>query len=472
MNWFEPALRGAPDHRQASPSLARDRRQRLRVRVGDRWACGGGSGPGRWASSATCCCSLSSSARPSTHSPSTDRCSGRPAARSSSSSPASTAGGAGTRSQGRQARRGSDAPAITPRWATVRERFASSSRSGCAGAWSSSGCSRCIGAGLAAAAVVLLVRRLDLRRVDRRDLRDGPRLERLLAGLDRGRPRGRPARCWHSHFYPSAVLYAVYGGLVIYGFFVWLKASREERDPEPRAGARSSGMIGLATIEDALAALRARPPGARHRQRGPRERGRRHPGRPDPHRRVAGLDDPPHQRLPLRPDDGRDRRPARPAADGGRQPRPAAHRLHGDASTRPRASRPASARPTGPAPSGCWPTRSSTPDVVRPARTRDPAAGQGRRRARAPRPHRGGGRPLPPRRPGAGRRDRRAGQRRRHDDAAARGARDRCGQRRAGHHHRAADRLAPAPRPGRDRSPRPRCPPGTASSRPSASATG
>lgn len=35
----------------------------------------------------------------------------------------------------------------------------------------------------------------------------------------------------HSKFYPSAVLYAVYGGLVIYGFFVWLKASREEGEP-------------------------------------------------------------------------------------------------------------------------------------------------------------------------------------------------------------------------------------------------
>ncbi|HXR67655.1 MAG TPA: nicotinamide riboside transporter PnuC [Dermatophilaceae bacterium] len=32
----------------------------------------------------------------------------------------------------------------------------------------------------------------------------------------------------HSHFYPSAVLFAIYGGLVIYGFFVWLKASRTE----------------------------------------------------------------------------------------------------------------------------------------------------------------------------------------------------------------------------------------------------
>jgi len=32
----------------------------------------------------------------------------------------------------------------------------------------------------------------------------------------------------HSHFYPTAVLFAIYGGLVIYGFFVWLKASKTE----------------------------------------------------------------------------------------------------------------------------------------------------------------------------------------------------------------------------------------------------
>lgn len=31
----------------------------------------------------------------------------------------------------------------------------------------------------------------------------------------------------HSHFYPSAVLYAVYAGLVLYGFLVWLRVSRE-----------------------------------------------------------------------------------------------------------------------------------------------------------------------------------------------------------------------------------------------------
>ena len=36
---------------------------------------------------------------------------------------------------------------------------------------------------------------------------------------------------WHSQYYPTAILFVVYGALVVYGFFVWLKASREERDP-------------------------------------------------------------------------------------------------------------------------------------------------------------------------------------------------------------------------------------------------
>ncbi|WP_137121999.1 nicotinamide mononucleotide transporter family protein [Segeticoccus rhizosphaerae] len=35
----------------------------------------------------------------------------------------------------------------------------------------------------------------------------------------------------HSRFYPSAVLYAVYAGLVLYGFFVWLRVSRVEASP-------------------------------------------------------------------------------------------------------------------------------------------------------------------------------------------------------------------------------------------------
>src|SRR5689334_24457655 len=38
---------------------------------------------------------------------------------------------------------------------------------------------------------------------------------------------------WHSHFYPSAILFVIYGALVVWGFVVWLKASREEA-PEER----------------------------------------------------------------------------------------------------------------------------------------------------------------------------------------------------------------------------------------------
>ena len=37
----------------------------------------------------------------------------------------------------------------------------------------------------------------------------------------------------HSHFYPSAVLYGVYGLLVAYGFFVWWKASKHETVTAP-----------------------------------------------------------------------------------------------------------------------------------------------------------------------------------------------------------------------------------------------
>jgi nicotinamide mononucleotide transporter len=34
---------------------------------------------------------------------------------------------------------------------------------------------------------------------------------------------------WHSQYYPTAILYVVYGGLVVYGFVVWLRATREAR---------------------------------------------------------------------------------------------------------------------------------------------------------------------------------------------------------------------------------------------------
>ncbi|MDT0215301.1 nicotinamide riboside transporter PnuC [Rothia sp. ARF10] len=37
---------------------------------------------------------------------------------------------------------------------------------------------------------------------------------------------------WHSGYYPTAILFVVYGALVLYGFTVWLKASRTEPDPD------------------------------------------------------------------------------------------------------------------------------------------------------------------------------------------------------------------------------------------------
>ena len=33
---------------------------------------------------------------------------------------------------------------------------------------------------------------------------------------------------WHGGYYPSAVMFIVYGALVIWGFFVWMRAAREE----------------------------------------------------------------------------------------------------------------------------------------------------------------------------------------------------------------------------------------------------
>jgi len=41
---------------------------------------------------------------------------------------------------------------------------------------------------------------------------------------------------WHSQYYPTAVLYIAYGGLVAWGFVVWLRASRVERPAEPAPG--------------------------------------------------------------------------------------------------------------------------------------------------------------------------------------------------------------------------------------------
>ena len=124
---------------------------------------------------------------------------------------------------------------------------------------------------------------------------------------------------WHSQYYPTAILFVVYGALVIYGFFVWLKASREERDPAPEL-AEVAGMIGLASIEDALAALRGGRPVLVTDSEDRENEGDVILAAADPTDRVAGLDHPPHQRLPVRAGDGRDGRPARPAAHGRRQP--------------------------------------------------------------------------------------------------------------------------------------------------------
>ena len=99
--------------------------------------------------------------------------------------------------------------------------------------------------------------------------------------------------------------------------------------------------------------------------------------------------------MPLEGDAPR-RAPA--AADGGRQHRGAAHRVHGLGRRQARAPRPASPPPTAPRP--C--TRSSTArprpdDLARPG-PHLPAALPRGRRAQARRPHRGRRRPRPPRR--------------------------------------------------------------------------
>lgn len=43
---------------------------------------------------------------------------------------------------------------------------------------------------------------------------------------------------WHSQYYPSAVLYLVYGGLVFYGFFVWMRVARKAEQERPDAPGR------------------------------------------------------------------------------------------------------------------------------------------------------------------------------------------------------------------------------------------
>ena len=137
--------------------------------------------------------------------------------------------------------RGPDAPAIVPRWATPAERAgyllaAAVGIIGCFYAF------RAIGAGFPAPWWFYLADAWIF-------------VGSILATYAMARGWVDFWLCWvavdlvgvplllHSGFYPSALLYAVYGGFVIWGFFVWLRAARRERvgaglEP-PRAAAGS-----------------------------------------------------------------------------------------------------------------------------------------------------------------------------------------------------------------------------------------
>ena len=88
--------------------------------------------------------------------------------------------------------RSDDAPAVDPRWATAVERAAYVTvwLVGLVVCW---WLFKLIGRRVPGPLVLLLVRCLDLHRLDDGDLRDGPRLERLLADVARRRP-GRGCR--------------------------------------------------------------------------------------------------------------------------------------------------------------------------------------------------------------------------------------------------------------------------------------
>ena len=109
---------------------------------------------------------------------------------------------------------------------------------------------------------------------------------------------------------------------------------------------------------------------------------------------VGRLDGAAHLRLHLRPDDERDRRPARPAARWSKTARTRAAPPTRSAWMPPIASAPASAPATGLTPCACSPTGDVDARQPHPARPHPAAARGGRRRARARRPHRGRGRPA------------------------------------------------------------------------------
>ena len=187
-------------------------------------ACSARSPPGRSASWATSCCSRSSSAGSSTPRR-TSTCTARRAGRSSSSSSASTAGSAGssTASPARR-RRGRRTPGAGPGWTGRLQLLV-----GAVVLWTvfyfvAQG-PRLLGSG---------GRRLDPDRLDPGHLRDGPRLGGVLADLDRGGPGRRAAAARRAGYYPSAIMYIVYGVFCVIGFVSWCgssAAARPTRDP-------------------------------------------------------------------------------------------------------------------------------------------------------------------------------------------------------------------------------------------------
>ena len=123
----------------------------------------------------------------------------------------------------------------------------------------------------------------------------------------------------------------------------------------------------LDSIESADRRHQGRPPGRRHRRRGPRERGRPDLRRRAGHARAGRLHGPVHVGLHLR------RRRPRPTPTGSTcrrcsgSTRTAAAPPTPSPSTPARASPPASPPPTGRTPSGCWPTAATTSaDLARP----------------------------------------------------------------------------------------------------------
>ena len=179
----------------------------------------------------------------------------------------------------------------------------------------------------------------------------------------------------HFHFYPSAVLYGIYGVFVIWGFFTWLRVARTEveparrrrpddrtRCPHERPG-RGSARSALDPIERAIADIAAGTAGRRRRRRGPRERGRPRPGGGEGHAGAARLHGPAHVRASCAcrwraRELDRLKLPPMTAVNEDRK----RHRLLRLGRRPRRHRRPASRRPTGRAPSGCSSTR-------RPSRT-------------------------------------------------------------------------------------------------------